>query len=81
MGDLASKALAERQGLISQQLGNLAYNRLDLTRQIEQMDTDIAKLEAQYRANDQARKDLETEAAVEAAKAEGPEKATETERP
>lgn len=74
MGDMASKALAERQGLITQQLGNLAYNRLDLTRQIEQMDADIAALEAQYRANDQARKDLETEAAVEAAKAEAQEK-------
>lgn len=48
----------------------LAYERLQLTRRIEQIDSTIAALEAAIEAGDQTRRDIETAAAIEAARQE-----------
>ena len=72
--EIVTKGLADRQAQIETRLGTLAYNRLDLMRQVEEIDKAIAALETMAQVNDQVRKDLETEAVIEAAKDEEPKK-------
>ena len=72
--EIVTKGLADRQAQIETRLGTLAYNRLGLIRQVEEIDKGIAALEAMAQANDYAKKDLETEAVIEAAKDEKPKK-------
>ena len=74
MGDIVTKGLADRQAQVETRLGMLAYTRLGLMRQVEEIDKMIATLEAITQVNGQVKKDLETEAAIEAAKDEKPKK-------
>jgi len=74
MGDIVTKGLADRQAQVETRLGILAYTRLGLMRQVEEIDKMIATLEAITQVNGQVKKDLETEAAIEAAKDEKPKK-------
>lgn len=59
---------SERLDFYRKRVGELAYQRLLLTRQLEQLDRQIASYEAAIEAADQIRRDIETEAAVQAAK-------------
>jgi prefoldin subunit 5 len=66
---IVSQGLADRSAQIEHQLCRLAYKRLTLSTQIDEIDKAIATLEAMARADEQTTKDLETQAAVDAAKA------------
>lgn len=49
-------------------LGELAYERLKVARQLEQIDKQVAAYEAALEAAEQIRRNAETEAAIAAAK-------------
>ena len=72
--EIVTKGLADRQAQVETRLGMLAYTRLGLMRQVEEIDKVIATLETMVQVNGQVKKDLETEAAIEAAKDEKPKK-------
>ena len=68
--NIAAQGLAKRQALYSTRLGQLAYERLGLSRRIEEIDREIGLLEAANTANNLTRRDLDTQAAIEAAQTE-----------
>ena len=61
--------ITKRQEVYQMRRGELALERLALTRRIEEIDRDLATYEAAVQANAQALKDLGTEAVIAAAKA------------
>lgn len=67
---VAVEQIKERQAKYQAKMHSLAYERLQLTRRIEAIDGTIAALEAAIEASDQTRRDIETEAAIEAARQE-----------
>lgn len=60
--------MIEREKFYRTRLGELVYERLKMTRQIERIDAQIAAYEAALEAAEQIRRDQDTAAAVEAAK-------------
>jgi len=60
--------MATRAEFYVKRIGELAYERLKVTRELEQLDKQIAAYEAAWEAADQIRRDQDTEAAVKAAK-------------
>jgi hypothetical protein len=68
--DVTSKGLATRQAQIKQRLGALAYDRLTLTRRIDEIDKVVAALESMHEANETAQRDVQTDAAIGAAQAD-----------
>lgn len=69
MGKLVTEGLAQRQGQIQDLLGQLAYKRLQLVRQIEDMDRDLLRLAGGLEATQFALADVTTES-LEAKKEE-----------
>ena len=58
----------ERCDAFRRRIGELAYERLELTRKVEELDQRIAAYEAALEAADQIRRDTDTQAAIQAAK-------------
>ena len=58
----------ERVEFYNRRLGELALERLKLTRRLEELDTQMAAYEAAAETADGIRRDLDTEAAIAAAK-------------
>jgi len=68
--DIIAKGINQRRANIENNLGVLAYQRLALMREMEEIDKQIAAYEAMADENTQAKKDLETETVIAQAKAE-----------
>lgn len=62
--------ITKRQEFYLRHRGELAYGRLQLTRKLDEYDKALATCEAAIEVNAAALKDLDTEAAIEAAKAQ-----------
>lgn len=65
---LTKEGLTNRQAQTEQQLGKLALERVQLAHRIEELDKNIFAMQVVVQANSLALKDLDTEAAIEAAK-------------
>ena len=61
--DVIAKGIDQRRANIENNLGVLAYQRLTLMREMEEIDKQIAAYEAMADENTQAKKDLETKLA------------------
>jgi len=66
---MLSKANAERHGQLERELSLLCYRRVLLCRQVEEADKRIGQLEAALQENEAAKRDIETQATIDAAKA------------
>jgi len=66
---IASDGLMARQEQLDKKLKELAYERLRLTRRVEQIDDTLTMLQAAGAANALMRTDLDTEAAIAEAQA------------
>jgi peptidoglycan hydrolase CwlO-like protein len=65
-----TRSVRDREASIDTLIGRLAYQRLQLQKQIEDLDLAIANAEGRAEENLNAKKDLETEAAIAQAKEE-----------
>jgi len=68
--DVIARGINQRRANIENNLGVLAYRRLALMREMEDLDKQIVAYEAMADENTQAQKDLETETAIAQAKSE-----------
>ena len=66
---IAKEETQKRQDGFQQACRELAYERLSLTRRIEEIDKQLIALEGASEANSLALKDMDTEAAIAAARA------------
>ena len=66
---IAKEEAQKRQDTFQRACGELAHERLSLTRRIEEIDKQLIALEGASEANSLALKDMDTEAAIAAAKA------------
>jgi len=66
---IAKEGAQKRQDGFQQKCRELAYERLSLTRKIEEIDKQLTAYEGASEATSLALKDMETEAAIAAAKA------------
>ena len=64
---IASEGLQQRSEAYTKKIGELAYERLRLTRRIEAIDAELRQYEIAQAANDLVRRDLDTDTAVQAA--------------
>jgi hypothetical protein len=64
--------LRQRSEAYNKNIGELAYERLRLTRRIEAIDAEIKQYEIAQAANDLVRRDLDTDAAIQAAQVDKP---------
>ena len=60
--------MTDRIAYYRQRIGELSYERLKLTRQVEQIDKTIGAYEGALEAAEQAKRDADTQAAINAAK-------------
>lgn len=70
--EVTQKGLASRQSHLAARLGQLAYRRLCLSREIEEIDRVVSALEAQNEANEAVNRDLATDLAIAEAKKQAP---------
>lgn len=70
MADLTRQNLENRQAVIASELGRLAYNRRDYQLKIEEIDRQVAAMEAQAVLIAATLQDLSTDAAAAKAKAD-----------
>ena len=68
MGTIVESGLAARQAQLEAHIGALACEHLQLSRRIEAIDAEMGQLEGARVANAMTKKDLDTEAAIAAAK-------------
>jgi hypothetical protein len=66
--EILSRAVSEREASIDTTLGRLAYKRLQLQKEIEEIDLAIATAEGMAKENRNAKNDLAAEAAIAEAK-------------
>jgi len=66
--EVTQKGLASRQSLTETRLGQLAYRRLLLSREIEEIDRAVSALEAQMEANGAVNRDMATDRSIAEAK-------------
>jgi len=66
---IAKEEAQKRQDGFQRARGELAHERLSLTRRIEEIDKQLTAYEGAIEANSLALKDMDTEAAIAAAKA------------
>lgn len=69
-GDPVIDNLQNRKKILAEKIRELAYQRLKVTRQIEEIDKLIGQFEGAQAANELIQKDLETRNAINQAKAE-----------
>jgi len=65
---IVSDGLKSRQTILNNRLRELAYERLQLTRRVEEIDDELAMLQGASLSNTMTEKDIQTEATVEEAK-------------
>jgi len=65
---IVSDGLKSRQTILNNRLRELAYERLQLTRRVEEIDDELALLQGASLSNTMTEKDIQTEATVEEAK-------------
>ena len=65
---IVSDGLKSRQTILNNRLRELAYERLQLTRRVEEIDDELAMLQGASVSNTMTEKDIQTEATVEEAK-------------
>ena len=70
MATIVETGVEKRDAQFRARLGVLAYEHYQLAARQREIEADIVKLETAIEANAQTRKDLETEAAIDAAKKE-----------
>ena len=68
--EITTAGLKAREAGVSNRLQELAYERLQLTRRVEEIDRELDQLEGAQAANSLTRKDLGTDAAIAAAKSQ-----------
>ena len=73
-GDPVIDNLKNRKGVIIAKIRELAYERLGLTRRLEDIDKTINQLEGAQAANDMVQKDIDTREAIAKAQEEAAEK-------
>lgn len=73
--EVISRSLTEREQSIDRTLGRLAYQRLKLQKEVEELDRQIAYFEGMADHNRMCVKDLETEKTISVAKEEQKEEA------
>lgn len=66
---IVSDGLKSRQTILNNRLRELAYERLQLTRRVDEIDDELAMLQGASVSNTMTEKDIQTEATVEEAKA------------
>ena len=72
MTSIVGPGLQNRTAALTQKLNELAYERLRMSRRIEEIDEAINQIEGAQVANAQVKKDLDTQAIIDAAKAAQP---------
>lgn len=60
---------AQRHAILEKELSQLSYRHLLLVRELEAIDKHITELEGAIRENEATRRDLQTQASIDAAKA------------
>ena len=65
---IVSDGLKSRQTILNNRLRELAYERLQLTRRVDEIDDELAMLQGASLSNTMTEKDIQTEATVEEAK-------------
>ena len=70
MATVTASGVEKRDAQFRARLGVLAYEHYQLTARQKEIEAEIGQLEAAVEVNAQTRKDLETEAAIDAAKKE-----------
>lgn len=70
MATVAASGVAKRDAQFRDRLGVLAYELYCLTARQKEIEIEIGQVKVAIEANDLARKDIETDAAIEAAKKE-----------
>ena len=70
MANVIASGVEKRDAQFRARLGVLSYEHYQLTARAKEIEAEIGQLEAAIETNAQTRKDLETEATVEAAKKE-----------
>ena len=70
MATVTASGVEKRDAQFRARLGVLAYEHYRLAARQREIETEISQLEAAVEVNAQTRKDLETEAAIDAAKKE-----------
>ena len=65
---IVSDGLKSRQTILNNRLRELAYERLQLTRRVKEIDDELAMLQGASLSNTMTEKDIQTEATVEEAK-------------
>ena len=70
MATVTASGVEKRDAQFRARLGVLAYEHYQLTARQKEIEAEIGQLEAAVEVNAQTRKDLETEAATDAAKKE-----------
>ena len=68
MGTVIENGLSARQAQLKAHIGVLAYEHLQLSRRIKEIEAELGQLEGAQVANTMTKKDLDTEAAIAAAK-------------
>jgi hypothetical protein len=73
MANIAANGVAKRDAQFRDRLGVLAYELYCLTARQKEIEIEIGQVEVAREANTLARKDIETDAAIEAAQTEAKE--------
>jgi len=68
MGTVVANGLASRQAQLDAHIGALACEHLQITRRLEAIEAEMGQLEGARVANTMTKKDLDAEAAIDAAK-------------